>query len=85
MEKELPDGHALNPETLALGFGYDPALSEGAIKPPVFLTSTFQFKCAEDGKRFFEVAYGLREKGVGESLFSDGGSFPAVSRLFLSH
>ncbi len=34
--------HEFNPETLALGYGYDPALSEGAVKPPVFLTSTFQ-------------------------------------------
>src|SRR4051812_22465463 len=31
----------LHPETLMLGYGYDPALSEGAVKPPVFLTSTF--------------------------------------------
>src|ERR1700722_20359348 len=57
----------LHPETLALSYGYDASLSEGAIKPPVFLTSTFQFKSAEDGKRFFEVAYGLRKKGPEES------------------
>jgi methionine-gamma-lyase len=47
------------PETLALGYGYKPALSEGAVKPPVFLTSTFQFESASHGMRFFEVAYGL--------------------------
>lgn len=52
---------AFNPETLALGYGYDPHLSQGAVKPPVFLTSTFQFSSAEEGKRFFELAYGLRE------------------------
>ena len=33
--------HVLHPETLMLGYGYDPLLSEGAVKPPVFLTSTF--------------------------------------------
>ena len=55
-----------NPETLALGFGYDPKLSEGAVKPPVFLTSTFQFDSAEHGRRFFELAYGLREPEDGE-------------------
>ena len=55
-----------NPETLALGYGYDPALSEGAVKPPIFLTSTFQFASAEEGKRFFELAYGLREPDKGE-------------------
>ena len=37
-----------------LGYGYDPALSEGAVKPPVFLTSTFVFRSAEDGRDFFD-------------------------------
>ena len=59
---------ALAPETLMMGFGYDPFLSEGAIKPPLFQTSTFVFRSAEDGKRFFEVAYGLRDKGPDEAL-----------------
>ncbi len=59
-------GKPFNPETLALGYGYDATLSEGAIKPPVFLTSTFQFASAEEGKRFFELAYGLREPDQGE-------------------
>ncbi len=57
-----------NAETLALGLGYDPQLSEGSVKPPVFLTSTFQFKSAEEGKRFFELAYGLKEKMPGEAV-----------------
>jgi len=39
--------HALHPETLMLNYGYDPHLSEGAVKPPVFLTSTFFFKTAD--------------------------------------
>jgi methionine-gamma-lyase len=55
-----------NPETLALGYGYDPELSAGSVKPPVFLTSTFQFHSALEGKRFFELAYGLREPDEGE-------------------
>ncbi len=58
--------HPFNPETLALGYGYDPQLSEGSVKPPVFLTSTFVFQSAEDGKAFFELAYGLREPKDGE-------------------
>ena len=36
--------HMLHPETLVLNYGYDPQLSEGAVKPPVFLTSTFVSK-----------------------------------------
>ncbi|HEX6558816.1 MAG TPA: cystathionine gamma-synthase family protein [Longimicrobiales bacterium] len=58
--------HALHPETLMMGYGYDPKLSEGAIKPPIFHTSTFVFNSAEEGKAFFEVAYGLRERGPAE-------------------
>lgn len=59
-------GKEFNPETLALGFGYEPTLSEGAVKPPVFLTSTFQFRSAAEGKRFFEVAYGLKDRASQE-------------------
>jgi methionine-gamma-lyase len=36
--------HPLSPETMMMGFGFDPALSEGSLKPPVFLTSTFVFE-----------------------------------------
>ena len=45
-----------------MSYGYKPELSEGAVKPPVFQTSTFVFKTAEAGKAFFELAYGLRDK-----------------------
>ncbi len=51
-----------------MSYGYKPELSEGAIKCPIFQTSTFVFKRAEEGKAFFEVAYGLREKGHDEEL-----------------
>jgi methionine-gamma-lyase len=37
-----------------MGYGFDPALSEGSLKPPIFLTSTFVFDTAAEGKRFFE-------------------------------
>jgi methionine-gamma-lyase len=48
----------LHPETLALSHGFDPFLSEGALKPPVFLTSTFAFHKAAEGKQFFAWAHG---------------------------
>ena len=62
--------HMLHPETLMLTLGYDPQLSEGAIKPPVFLTSTFVFKTAEDGEDFFDFVSGRREppEGMGAGL-----------------
>ena len=53
--------HILHPETLMLGYGYDPLLSEGAVKPPVFLTSTFVFRSAEEGRDFFDYTAGRRE------------------------
>ena len=56
------NGHLLKPETLMMSYGYDPQFSEGSVKCPVFQTSTFAFKTAEDGKSFFELAYGLREQ-----------------------
>lgn len=49
-----------------MSYGYKPALSEGAIKCPIFQTSTFVFRSAEEGKAFFEVAYGLRDKAPDE-------------------
>lgn len=58
----------LQPESLMMSYGYKPELSEGAIKCPIFQTSTFVFKSAEEGKAFFEVAYGLRDKLPNEEL-----------------
>ncbi|MDH7445911.1 cystathionine gamma-synthase family protein [Aquimarina sp. 2201CG14-23] len=60
--------HNFNPESLMMTYGYKPELSEGAIKCPIFQTSTFVFKTAEEGKAFFELAYGLREKSEKEEL-----------------
>lgn len=58
--------HALHPETQMLNYGYDPELSEGAVKPPVFLTSTFVFKSAEEGRDFFDYVSGRREPPAGK-------------------
>ncbi|WGF86312.1 cystathionine gamma-synthase family protein [Marinivivus vitaminiproducens] len=58
-------GHRLHPETLMLGYGYDPELSEGAVKPPVFLTSTFVFRSAEEGRDYFDVVAGRKEAPEG--------------------
>jgi methionine-gamma-lyase len=38
------------------------------VKCPIFQTSTFVFKNAEEGKAFFELAYGLREKRPAEEM-----------------
>lgn len=52
----------MRPESLMMGYGYRPEWSEGAIKSPIFQTSTFVFRTAEEGKAFFELAYGLRDQ-----------------------
>jgi methionine-gamma-lyase len=49
-----------------MSYGYRPEWSEGAIKSPVFHTSTFVFRSAEEGKRFFEIALGKAEPEPGE-------------------
>ena len=56
------------PESEMMGASYDPHLSEGSVKVPIFQTSTFVFKNAEEGKSHFHIAYGLREKNIGESM-----------------
>lgn len=58
--------HELQPESLMMGYGYDPQLSEGAIKCPNFQTSTFVFKSAEEGKDFFDLVSGRRALAEGE-------------------
>lgn len=65
--KDRIGNHKLKPETLMLGYGYDPTLSEGAVKPPVFLTSTFVFNSAEHGKEFFDYVAGRKEPPKGEA------------------
>jgi len=58
---------SIKPQTAIFSKGYDPQRSEGAAVPPVFRTSTFIFKTAAEGKRAFEIAYGLDPIKAGES------------------
>ena len=62
--------HRLSPATLMMGHGFDPALSEGSLKPPIFLTSTFVFENAAAGKRFFEGVTGKRPGGAEGLVYS---------------
>lgn len=72
MKRRKPEGYlgdkSLHAETLMMGYGYHPEWSEGALKPPIFQTSTFVFDKATDGKAFFSAAYGLREQGPNEEV-----------------
>ena len=64
--KDRIGNHKLHPETLMLGYGYEPGLSEGAVKAPVFLTSTFVFRSAEEGQDFFDYVSGRRKPPAGD-------------------
>jgi len=64
------EGRRLKPSTLMMGHGYDPMLSEGALKPPIFLTSTFVFENAAAGKRHFEGVTGRRPGGAEGLVYS---------------
>ena len=45
------------PESEMMGAFYDPHLSEGSAKVPIFQTSTFVFKNSEEGKSHFHIAW----------------------------
>lgn len=69
-ERTMIGGRELKPSTLMMGYGYDPLLSEGSLKPPIFLTSTFAFPSAADGKRHFEGITGKRAGGAEGLVYS---------------
>lgn len=64
------NGRELKPSTLMMGHGFDPALSEGSLKAPIFLTSTFAFENAAAGKRHFEGITGKRPGGAEGLVYS---------------
>jgi methionine-gamma-lyase len=65
--KDKIEGVPLHPESLMMSYGYKPEWSEGAAKSPIFQTSTFVFRNAEEGRALFEIAQGKREPAPGES------------------
>ncbi|MFP3882574.1 MAG: trans-sulfuration enzyme family protein [Actinomycetota bacterium] len=50
-----------HPDTDSVSLGHDAIRHLGSLKPPIYETSTFVFETAEEGKRFFEAAYGTSE------------------------
>ncbi|MFC4291522.1 cystathionine gamma-synthase family protein [Sphingorhabdus arenilitoris] len=67
---ETIGGRKLKPSTLMMGHGFDPVLSEGSIKAPIFLTSTFVFENSAAGKRHFEGITGKRPGGADGLVYS---------------
>ena len=50
--------YRVRPETAVLTRGFDPRLSVGAARPPVYRTSTFVFSSPEAAERAFAIALG---------------------------
>jgi len=65
--KDRIANRSLHPETLMMGYGYAPAWSQGALKPPIFQTSTYVFENAQQGKDFFDLTSGRRQLKPGEN------------------
>ena len=61
---EQPPRH--NPDTDSVSLAHEASEHRGSLKPPVYETSTYVFETAEEGKRFFEIAYGLDDSRPGE-------------------
>ncbi|MDP5186074.1 MAG: cystathionine gamma-synthase family protein, partial [Alishewanella sp.] len=57
--------HTLKPETMMMSYGYNPQFSEGSVKPPVFLTSTFAYQTPEEGEEFFHIMAGRKPAPAG--------------------
>jgi cystathionine gamma-synthase/methionine-gamma-lyase len=47
----------LHPDTIAITKGYDPASAHGAAKPPLYLTSTFTYRSAEQAKEIHRIFF----------------------------
>lgn len=62
--EERSRGH--HPDTDSVNLGHEANEHHGSLKPPIYGTSTYVFETAEEGKRFFEVAYGLEDARSGE-------------------
>ena len=60
--------HALKPESLMMSYGYDPKLSQGSVKPPIFATSTFVFNSAEEGEEFFHITSGRKPRTSSDDM-----------------
>jgi len=60
------DPKTLHPETLAVSAGYDPHAHRGAVKPPIFLTSTFVYPTAAHAKKVHEIFFAPEPPQAGE-------------------
>jgi len=53
----MSDTAGLHLETLAISHGYDPQTGQGAAKPPIYATSTFVYRSAQQAKDIHEAFF----------------------------
>lgn len=53
----MSDKTGLHLETLAISHGYDPQTGQGAAKPPIYATSTFVYRSAQQAKDIHEAFF----------------------------
>ena len=53
----MSDKTGLHLETLAISHGYDPQSGQGAAKPPIYATSTFVYRSAQQAKDIHEAFF----------------------------
>ncbi|CAN5460666.1 cystathionine gamma-synthase family protein [soil metagenome] len=53
----MSDKTGLHLETLAISHGYDPQTGQGAAKPPLYATSTFVYRSAQQAKDIHEAFF----------------------------
>ena len=57
-----------NPESEMMKKGWRPADGLGALKPPLFQTSTFVFESAAAAERLFDIVYGGKDPEAGKDV-----------------
>src|ERR1700732_466839 len=65
--------YRVRPETAVLTSGFDPQLSVGSARPPVYRTSTYVFSSPEAAERAFLIALGKAEAAefeVGDLIYA---------------
>jgi cystathionine beta-lyase/cystathionine gamma-synthase len=68
MSKPSDDSPHVHANTASLSAGYNPRLSVGAARPPVFRSSTYVFHSPEAAERAFLVATGRSQAAVDEEI-----------------
>ena len=66
----MKKGKGLDPRTRIIEEGYSPAEAKNAVKPPLYLSSTYVFDSSAHGERFFEAMRGSRSPADAGLIYS---------------